>query len=228
MPALRPPLHFRRFVAGVAVALLLGGCNSAYDLTVHSTARADRGRANLVSYRIVDLSAPHDARPLRLREVSDQIRTALSAQGLYEASDPKTADLCVEVTYGVAAPRVTQTVYQELVHGRPVSASEHIGPPPEGVAREMMGYTALATTTVSHEKHLCIRARENREAPDAAPSADLWRVEVRMASEQEDLRGHLPILAAVAMDRIDRPTDGTQRVQLRADDEALRFIRRGP
>lgn len=227
MPAFIP-LHLRLLATRVVAGLLLAGCNSTYDLTVHSTASAGRGRANLVSYRIVDLSAPHDARPLRLDEVATQIKTALSAQGLYEASDPKTADLCVEVTYGVAAPRRTQTVYQELVHGRPVSPSEHAGPPPEGVARELMGYTALATTTVTHEKHLCIRARENRETPDAAPSADVWRVEVRMATEQEDLRGHLPILAAVAMDRIDRPTDGSQPVRIRADDEALRFIRRGP
>lgn len=135
--------------------------------------------------------------------------------------------MIVEISYGIDAPTVTQTVYQEIAFGRPVSPSERIGPPPEGVAREMMGYTALVETRVARIKHVAICARANRTDTEESPAPEAWRVHASIDNESGDLRGHLPTLFAAAMDYIGRTTDGETSFTMKSDDEAIRFVQRG-
>ena len=208
-----------------ATGVYFAGCASVHRLTVEASVQSGRVAPKSQSYRIVDREA--GAGQLRLGEIASHVRTALSAQGLYEATDVESADMVVEIDYGIEAPRVQRNVYQELINGRPVPAIRREGPPPEGVAREMMGYSSMATLTVVREKHLSICARENTAREDAQPPADLWRVHVSLENESDDLRGHLPILAAVAMDHVGRATNGPETVTLRRSDEAMRFVRKG-
>ncbi|MDO8539616.1 MAG: hypothetical protein Q7S40_04185 [Opitutaceae bacterium] len=211
----------------LAAGLFAGGCTSVYKVRVEAMARPNSVSPGRASYRIEDQSAVPAAGVLRHQEIANQIRTALSAQGLYEAPDAQAADMVVEISYGIGPPHAQRTVYEELAFGRPMTAAERRGPPPEGVAREMMGYTALAETIVLREKHLSICARENHAQAEEKPAEDLWRVDVMIEDESDDLRGHLPVLASAAMDHIGRTTNGATAVTLRSDDDAIRFIRRG-
>ena len=210
-----------------AAGIGFGGCASTYDVTVHSDARAQAATRTGASFRIVDRSAKPDASELRRNEVAEHLKTALSAQGLYEAADAPKADIVVELSYELGPPHVERTVYQEIIHGRSVPVGRRIGPAPEGVAAAAMGYAAVASTTVTREKRLTICARENRAHEDGSPGDDLWRVDVSIEDESEDLRGHLPVLASVAMDHIGRPTDGREAVTMRSDDEAIQFVKKG-
>ncbi len=229
-PRVMSRLSFSPFLLSVLLlgpGVFVSGCASTYQVTVEADARPTADAAPRVSFRIDDKSVAASTGPLRRGEIANHLRAALSAQGLYEAPDAARADMVVEISYGIGPARVQQTVYQEIVNGRPAAAGEGLGPPPEGVARELMGYTALASTTVTREKHLSICARENRSAEAERPSEDLWRVHVSIESDSEDLRGHLPVLAAVAMDHLGRNTEGPTTTTRRDDDGAIRFIRQG-
>lgn len=189
-------------------------------------ARPERA-AGVVSYRIKDRGAGVGSGELRRAEVAEHVRTALSAHGLYEAADVGSADLIVEIDYGLGPERVHRDVYQELQFGRPVPAGERRSPPPEGVAAAVTGYAETANITVLREKHMSICARRNAAATGEDQSEDVWRVHVAIEDEGEDLRGHLPVLVSAAMDHLGRSTEGPASVVLRSDDEAVRFIRKG-
>lgn len=203
------------------------GCSSVYEVKVDAASCSTGISNGLTSFRIEDRSAVPDAQPLRVAEIAGHLKTALSAQGLYAAPVSRSADLVVEISYGVGPPRVEQRVEQELVFGRPVSAGDRWGAPPEGVTREIMGYTPVVSARVLRSKHLSIRVRENRSRDPSSPPEDIWRVEVSMETEGSDLRGHLPVLAAVAMEHLGRATDGPAELQVRSDGAPVQFIQRG-
>jgi hypothetical protein len=207
--------------------LYSAGCTSVYKVNVDAVVRANAVSPRCTSFRIEDKSAAAGDDTLRHREVASHVATALSAHGLFEAPDVQSADMVVEVSYGMGPPRVERTVYQELVNGRPRTVSVRHGPPPEGVTREMMGYTQMAFTTVRREKHLSICARENPPPGGDHPPADLWQVHVSIDDASDDLRGQLPVLASVAMDYIGHTTSRPEARTLRSDDEAIQFIRKG-
>lgn len=221
------PLNFASRLFALIACIVVAGCTSVYQVKVEALARSGAVAANATSYRIKEPVGAASSGSLRQKEIANHIRTALSAHGLYEAPDPASADLVVEIDCGIGPERVQRTVYEELAFGRPGRGGRLKGAPPEGVAREMMGYTALADTIVVREKHMSICARQNQPAGSGARPVDVWRVYVSIEDEGDDLRGHLPILASAAMDHLGQTTDGPASLTLRGDDEAVRFIRKG-
>ena len=219
-----PLLHFFCCTLAVAAAIGVSGCTSAYQVKVEAMARPTAS-APATSFRIQEPPHAGSIGPLRREEIASHVRTALSAHGLYEAASPDAADLIVEIDYGMGPERVQHTVYEEVAFGRPGGGGRLKGPPPEGVAREMMGYSELANTVVVREKHMSICAR--KPAGGDEPPIDVWRVYVSIEDEGDDLRGCLPVLASAAMDHMGRSTGGPASVTLRSDDEAIRFIRKG-
>lgn len=226
MPRHAPFTSATRLLA-VMASLAFAGCTSVYQVKVEALARPGAVTANATSYRIKEPVGAGSSGSLRQKEIANHIRTALSAHGWYEAPNPEAADLVVEIDYGIGPERVQRTVYEELAYGRPGGGGRLKGAPPEGVAREMMGYTELAETIVVREKHMSICARQYQSADSEAPPVDVWRVYVSIEDEGDDLRGHLPILASAAMDHLGQTTDGPACLTLRSDDEAIRFIRKG-
>jgi hypothetical protein len=217
----------RCFAALVAAtALIAGGCSSVYQVTVAATSELSGLPRDSLSFSIHHQSAGAIG-ALRQKEITTFVKTALSARGLYEARDLKSADMIVDISYGMGPPRTEHTVEQTLVNGRPMGAFQSLGLPPEGVAREVMGYTPLVSTTILREKYLSIHAHDNRQVEADRPAQDLWRVDVRIEDESDDLRGHLPVLIAAAMDHIGRTTDGEATLAMHSDDEAVRFVRKG-
>jgi hypothetical protein len=225
-----PPHPFPRSACctlALAAVLASTGCVSTYQIQVDASARALPATSSPASYHIRDRTAAGGEHTLRPDEIARHVRTALSAHGLYEAQNQDAADIVVEISYGVGPPRVQHRVRETLVFGRPAAVGELNGAAPEGVAREMMGYTPLVEASVTREKHMALIARQNRTGDAARPPEDLWRVQVSIENESSDLRGHLDVLASAAMDHIGRTTDGPAALTLRSDDDAVRFIRKG-
>ena len=132
---IRSPLPQLFFTTLLLVGgLLAGGCASVYEVTVDATVQATGVSSPRTSFHIHDAQATPGPRILRHQEIANQIKTALSAQGLYEAPDVQSADIVVEISYGIEPPRVQRVGYQEFIYGRPVPATERQAVPPEGVA----------------------------------------------------------------------------------------------
>lgn len=216
-----------RLVAALAVAAggFAGGCATTHQVWVEASVGANARAVRGASYHLIDYAVRDGGSALRQKEIAAQVRTALAARGLYEARDAAAADFVVEIDYGLGPPRTTRKVYQELVFGRPVPASEGPRPAPEGVAREMMGYAPMANIAERREKHLLVSVRENRSRAKAAAPTELWRVRVGIESEGEDLRGHLPLLMTAAMEQLGRESDGAMTIALRDDDAAVELVR---
>ena len=214
-----------RLLAGTALLASLG-CATTYDVTVRAIARHAVGRPEATSFVIRDANGS-SLGELRRREIATAVRTALSAHGLHEAGEAKAADLVVEIAYGIEPPSIKETVTQEIAFGRPVIVGDRLGAAPEGVTRELMGYTEVVSTEIVREKYVTICGRRNATDDTILPASDLWRVDVTIANESQDLRGHLPILISAAMDFIAKSTDGEITIGMRSDDEAVQFVQRG-
>ncbi|HVS53523.1 MAG TPA: hypothetical protein VHD62_14305 [Opitutaceae bacterium] len=236
---MHPKILLARALA-LLVVFAAGGCASNYAVKVDAVRRADPTGQKYSSYRIHPKNAALDPESLRYKDAAQHVKTALSANGLFEAPTPASADLIVEIDYGVEAPRERV----EEVEVPVLNAASDPGvlqPAPmrnaDGSYRADMpngelacdgGETMLETRRVTVcEKYISVDGRENRAAAEGQPPAELWRVHVSIEDESRDLRAYLPMLLSVAMDEIGKDTDGGQVVTLSEKDEAIQFIKRG-
>jgi hypothetical protein len=178
-----------------------------------------------VSYTIRNMVQGAEEHSVRYQEAAQHIRTALSAKGLYEAPPNESADMIVEVDYGIAPPRVKLIEYSRTVLSVPRVGADV--PSVSDEPRRVIGHEEFARAVVVREKHLSICGRDNKPPTATAPPAEIWRVEVSIEDTGNDLRGYLPILASVAMDEIGSNTDGVTTTRIGGNDEAIRFIKKG-
>jgi hypothetical protein len=225
-----------------AAALATTGCSSAYKVKVDAVSRPVPVTAEIASYRLSTRGPAGPEDSLRSKEAVGHIRTALSGHGLYEAPDPAKADIVVEIDYGMAAPRVTYEttvvpvfapVGRTRLGHEPALSDEKsdslarkaaVAQPPQ---RELIGYEEISRPVVVHEKHLSISGRENKAPAEGRPPLEIFRVHASIENASKDLRGHLPVLASAAMEKIGRTTDGTVIATLHPGDDAIGFIRKG-
>jgi hypothetical protein len=55
----------------------------------------------------------------------------------------------------------------------------------------------------------------------------LWRVSVTNVDEDKDLRKYVPVMAAAAMENIERSTDGEKKLTVDSDGKPIGFIKKG-
>ena len=55
----------------------------------------------------------------------------------------------------------------------------------------------------------------------------LWTVNVTNQSESDDLREHIPVMVAAALDYIGTSTENEEKVKIRANDQDVAFIKDG-
>jgi hypothetical protein len=237
----RKPI-FRRALAGAAIlaALCWAGCASSYTVKVDAMRAPVPAEKKISSYQIRPANAALEPQGLRYREAVQQVKTALSASGLFEAPTSATADMIVEIDYGMEPPRMKlEEVDLQKIDGVAAAASAQAAPVrnSDGSYRADMpdGRTACdggetepeLRPVVVCEKYMSVTGRENHAAADGRPAPELWRVHVSIEDESRDLRDYLPVLLSVAMDEIGKDTGGGQTVTLSEQDEAIRFIKRG-
>ncbi len=220
--------------------LLLGGCATKREVTVDSMVEPAFKAQQQLSY-VIRVKSPdgQQGSELRDREAAEHIKTALSAQGMWEAANAEMADLTIEVDYGIEDPRVRFDIIPAPVYTG-VVPDESIRQVPAANAPEVSGgggitigrlrgpdHNNITVAVIVREKHLTVSARENRPVAEGRMPPEVFRVSASIEDESTDLRGSLPVLASAVMDRIGQPTDGYATETIEESGEAVKFIRRG-
>jgi hypothetical protein len=243
-----------RPLAGAALAAALAffaGCSTTtYTVQVDAIAKPTEtgaaATAALQSYSIRSKNVRLDESSLRYKEVSDYVKTALSGKGMYEAPKPESADVVIDIDYGMDAPRVkfetistpivTQTggTYetrreQQLVR-RPDGGTDVIYVDVQVYIpgrTEFVGMREEVTPVIVYEKFLKVSARENKEASEGRAPAEVWSVNVSAEDKSQELRKYIPILASATADYIGTNTKESKPVTIDEKDEVVKFIKKG-
>jgi hypothetical protein len=228
-----------------ALALLLWpGCKSAtYVLQVDAISPTGQVARNAEpkSYRVRSHNPNVADDSLRYNEVSAYIKTALSGKGLYEAPSAESADLIIDIDFGMETPRMKyQTVIKPVVVITPGQAKPQPDRSPNGgrifvpmgvstvqTVAKIVGWQEEAEPVVVYEKYLKVSARENREAVEGRPPPEVWSVNVSAEDPSNELRKYMPILASATADYIGTNTRQEKAVTVTENDESVRFIKKG-
>ncbi len=233
---------FGRFVWVAVLIPWLAGCASSGTYAVKVDAISKPAPAGSQSFKLKSKDPRLGDESLRYREAAEFVKTALSGKGLYEAPTEATADMIVELDYGMDAPRakmerVSVPVYAQVGGGVryesvPVTDSRGntsfrtvaVYEPPKN---ELVGYDEMPRMVTIYEKYLKITARENKSATEGKPPAELWSIHASAEDESKDLRKYLPIMASATVDYIGQDSSSQKVVKVRADGPGVEFIRRG-
>jgi len=242
----RPP-HILPTRCLVATTLLLcAGCNSTtYVLQVDAispTGKVAEQTEKPQSFRVRTHNRNLAEDSLRNNEVSNYIKTALSGKGLYEAPSAESADLIIDIDYGMETPRMK---YQAVAKPIVVIVASQPRPQPEisPISKnrsfgsisgssvmpigKIVGWEEEAEPVVVYEKYLKVSARQNRESVEGRPAPEVWSVNVSAEDPSNELRKYLPILASATADYIGANTRQEKEVTVRENDDTVKFIRKG-
>ncbi|MEJ6601432.1 MAG: hypothetical protein QNL51_02555 [Opitutaceae bacterium] len=237
----RSSLQLLRLSMAALGLLAAAGCTSnTYNVKINAI--ANEAKASGESYRIVTKNGGDPNTDLRTREAVDYVKAALSGRGLYEAPNPASADMVVEVDYDVEPPRVefesrSVPIFARMGGGvrsvivptrdsngniqyRRVSVMD----PP---SQELIGFEEKTIPVTVYEKYLRVSARENVSSGDDAPPEQLWSVYVSNEAEDDDIRKALPVLASVVVDYIGVTTETDEEVKVNSETDEVAFIKRG-
>lgn len=222
------------------LAAFWAGCSSTPSYQVKVDAISKPAAPRTQSYTLKSKDPRLGEENLRYKEAADFVRTALSGKGLYEAPNEDSADMVVELDYGLETPRskierVSTPVYAQVGGGVryetvPVTDSRGntsfrtvaVYEPPRS---ELVGYDEVPRQITIYEKYLKITARENKPAAEGRPPAELWSIHASAEDESKDLRKYLPIMASATVDFIGQDTSNQKLVKVRAEGPAVDFIR---
>jgi hypothetical protein len=244
-----PPLYPLRALLTGAVAVLAGCKTTTYVLQVDAisktaqTAQAAPPARAPQSYRI----RPHNPNipedNLRYREVSDYVKTALSAKGMYEAPSLEAADVIIEIDYGMESPRMKyETVTTPVIAIQEGPSQREIVPVSTGAdgqmkykvirvpglqIRKIVGWKEEIEPIIVYEKFLKVSARENREVTEGRSAPEVWSVNVSAEDQSNELRKYMPILASATADYIGTNTKQEKAVDVSENDEVVKFIKKG-
>jgi hypothetical protein len=228
----------------LTVALLLAGCTgTTYHVKVDAVSKPDpniSSEAQSYKIRSKTTTVPDDS--LRHKEATEYIKTALSGRGLYEAPTADTADMIVELDYGVAAPRtkierVSVPVYAQVgggvryeqvpvTSGRGVTSTRTVAvyEPPR---TELVGFDEVPREVTVYEKYLRVTARENKPAAEGKPPTQLWSIHSSTEDESKDLRKYLPIIASATVEMIGKDSSAAKDIKVRVPSPGVDFIKKG-
>jgi hypothetical protein len=224
--------------AGLAAALLFfSGCRTqSYVLQVDAISQpppiavAPRAAA-AKSFKVRASNPRTEEDSLRYKEVSDYVKTALSGKGLYEAPTAESADLIIEIDYGVETPRMRyETVKTPVVVSSGTMPNREVALLDNDNRNRALSRVIRRDQTevvIVYEKFLKVSARENQETVAGRPPPEVWSVNVSAEDESQELRKYLPILASATADYIGTNTKQEKAVAVHEGDETVQFIKRG-
>jgi len=225
----------------LAAALLVAGCTTTHKVEVDALRRPKAEEK--LSYRIRSSNPQIDEDTLRYQEAARFVKTALSGRGLYEAPRAELADIVIDLDYGIGPPEVRQEVVREPVYrtvpGRTYVTIVVVGTDKNGNPirqrqvhrepdrQEFAGFREYLVTNIYYEKYLRMAARENRLGGEGGVPPEVWTVDVRTEGKSDDLRKHLPVLAAASIDHIAEDTRGRVAIRLKEDSPDIEFVKKG-
>jgi hypothetical protein len=240
-----------RAAALLAAAVALGGCATTYQMKVDTSsappeARIDAVRrapsGDLQSYQLRDKSAGKDADSLRAQETIGMVKTALNGRGLYEAASLQSADMMIDVEYGMDKPKTHMEemmvpIYAQngggVVYG-PRQVTTSTGPVTRTVptlappGTQLIGYEPILVPVTTNQKFNRHSAREARPAREGAAAGDLWSVSITSEDESNDLRKYLPLLASALVGYVGADSSVQQTIKLSVKDPTIELVKQGP
>ena len=232
--------NFHR-VLGVVSIVLLSGCATTYKFKVDaiSNPEADTG----VSYMIANRNIEGTEEDLRTQEAADWVKTALSGKGLYEADSMDSADMIIELEYGMEEPRTKISTISTPIFAEVGGGIRYVQVPVtdkngnvryttiavrEPTTREYVGDRESVVVQTVYEKYMRITARQNaKEDETDAEGTQVWSVYITNEDERDDLRQYLPVMASAAIDFIGENSETQQEVKLKDTDEVVTFVKKG-
>lgn len=175
----------------LAAVLVLSGCRAPHRVKVDAIShpRKTPGSAYVLEVRDPAIGFTPDVRARALAEV----RSALTARGLYESPAGAQPDLIVQCEYGVGPGHM-------IIEYKPrnMLAIDYWGRlPPNGGATPVLVY----------DKYLKLTAREPapKSTPrhnDPVPGEELWSVHLTIEDPRNELAPYLPVLATASVEYI--------------------------
>lgn len=213
--------------------LLLTGCATGITVQIDSIT----GEATPSGMRYVLKSGAEDVREddLYFVEFSRYFQTVLAEQGYQRVADIKEADLIIFFSYGVADGRTTQHIYSTPVYdwvGSETITHVETKEEPGGTTRttrqvyipsrqRLVGRDIQITNVTTYTSYASLVAKRQ----DDLKSPPLWRTFVQGASETNDLRSLMPVLAAAAAPYLGNNTGRAIKLKLREDDPRAEQLR---
>jgi len=220
-------------VAACAAALvatgLFSGCASSARFSVEARQQAP-GEAAAVAYRLRAAPSLESATApgvSRVR-VMDDVRTALSARGMFEAPAGVAAELEIEVELSAGQPYPAELTFSAPVYagGAPTASGEAAHRSAGGASSSptKIGEREVTRVVTMYPKRLQLTARRTSAGASAQP---LWRVTVDNADEEADLGSYTRLMVAAAMDWVGRTTEEPVEIVLGPRDARVAFLAAG-
>lgn len=230
-------MRFWSNVIPTTLLLALSACTTTYTLKVDAISNPETTETNPQSYIIVNTNPDIDESDLRYQETEEWVKTALSGKGLYEAPNVDSADMIIELDYGMEEPYERTSVVQDVrVINDPPSMRVIQVQTPQGPRTQIIqipGRTRTIPTQRTivetiHEKYLKITATKTPDDEAVDTKAEqLWSVHVTNEDTDDNLREYLPVMASAAIDFIGKDSGTEKKVRIKEDDEAVTFVKEG-
>lgn len=224
------------------LSLLAGGCATSYRFKVDAIKNADVQEAKQ-SYQVVSANPEMDEQDLRFQEAVHYVKTALSSKGMFEAPPGTSADMVVEIDFGMEEPKTKYYTVSEPIYvttgggtrtvmvpvrdpntGKVTMMPQIVYDPP---TRELVGFQDRVVTVTVYEKYMRITARETPQEAGDRPPREVWSVYVSNEDESGDLREYVPLMVSAAMDSINQNSASQKEVVLNKSDERVTFVKQG-
>ena len=193
----------------LAGILVLAGCATNYMVEVDAL-KSSNVEEPYESFHIVSADPEIDREVPQFEAVSKYLKAALSGKGMYEAPDGETADLIIEVSFGIGDPEIE---------------FEEISVPADGYPG-MYVLTEVVPITI-YGKFLRISARDNKEIDQLESLEEVWHLYISARDKSSDLEKYLPLLVAAGQDFMGQETKGQVRVKIKDESDAVVFIKGG-
>ena len=224
------------------VLFVSSGCESDMSYLVKVNAVQNPEVEGLESYAIRSSNAEVEKNDIWFKETEAYVKRALAVKGLYEAANLESADMIVDIAFGVRGPLTEIKEWEEPIYvqtddgikeltimvndgaGGQFPTTRQIYTNPE---MKIVGYEKHMKPVTRYQKFLRITARVNRpEKKDDSP-VYAWSVYVTSKDERDDIRKYLPVLAAAAVRYVGESTDEQEEIRLDGKDEVVAFIKGG-
>ena len=230
--------------AGIAclgtMLLFTAGCSSTYSFKVDAISNPESEGHE--SFKIVSSDPNLRVGDLEFKELSDYVKTALSGKGLYEAPDAASADMVIDLSYGMGEPMVDFKSHTAPVIAKIPGTYRRVAVPVKTTSggtvmmsrqvyvpgrREIIDMEERMVPVTTYEKFLRLTARDSEEEDASEGSVQVWSIYVKNKDESDDLRKYLPLMAAAAIPYVGENTDSHQEIRMKGSDSDVSFVKAG-
>ena len=237
--ALRYFLSFA-FVFSLTTLAFSSGWAKKYVLLVDAISNPDFLIRPGLSFTIISSDLKIDVETTRHRKASIYVKSILSGLGYYEAPNRNSADLLVDISYGMEEPHVDFTV--RSTHPSTSRIAEIMDPTGRspypnrrfhigdlGIAggrnTRLVGTTERIIPKTIYEKFLQITVIQNQPLGSNEERIEAWSIKVIQQNESTDIDKYLPLLTAAAIPYFGQRTQSQEKVILRDRDESVIFVK---